>query len=285
MTPAGNWQELLAEAEARLAAANVDEARSKVRWAASMLLDCGLLDVVRRAAAVPAPELRARFAAVVARLLRHEPVQYAVGAADFMGLRIRCDSRALIPRPETELLVGAAEEYLREQGGALTVVDAGTGSGCIACALAVRWPRARILATDVSPAALELARENAAALQARVEFIQGDLLEPIEDTSVDLVVANPPYVSTLEWARLPRTVRDFEPRLALDGGPDGLGVISRLVAAAARVLKCQGRLMLEIGNDQADAVQELLCPTTHFSLNSLRCDFARWPRVVTAART
>ncbi len=132
------------------------------------------------------------FEAAVARLETGEPVQYVLGETDFMGLTIRCDARALIPRPETEGLVGCAEDFLREQPGNPVVVDVCTGSGCIACALARRVPAARLIATDLSPAALELATANAHALQVAVDFRQTDLLEGIPDDSVDLVVSNPP---------------------------------------------------------------------------------------------
>ena len=201
-----------------------------------------------------------------------------------MGLKIRCDARALIPRPETEVLVGCAEDFLRGKENPV-VVDVGTGTGCIACALALRVPGARVVATDLSPAALDLARENARALGAAVAFRQADLLAGQAEASADLVVSNPPYVATAEIARLDRTVRDFEPGLALDGGADGLRTISRLVAEAAHVLKSKGTLMMEIGEDQAEAIEEILCQTPRLQLQHLKSDFAGKCRVATAVRT
>ena len=280
-----NWEALLAWGRARLEQAGIDEAPIKIRWVAAHLLGCGLLGVLRHLAEVPPPGAGLAFEAAVARLETDEPVQYVIGETDFMGVRIQCDSRALIPRPETERLVGCAEEFLRDRPGTPVVADVCTGTGCIACALAKRIPRARLLATDLSPGALALARQNASGLGASVEFIQTDLLDGIAGDSVDLVVSNPPYVATAECGRLPRTVRDFEPRLALDGGGDGLRVISRLVEEAARVLTSGGRFMMEIGDDQADAAMEILCRTTPFKIQTLRSDFAGRARVATAERT
>lgn len=280
-----NWEALLARGRARLEQAGIDEAPSKIRWVAAHLLGCGLLGVLRHLAEVPSPGAVRAFEAALARLETDEPVQYVIGETDFMGVRIQCDARALIPRPETEVLVGCAEEFLRDRPGTPVVADVCTGTGCIACALAKRIPRARLIATDLSPDALALARQNARALGVSVEFIQTDLLDGIAEASVDLVVSNPPYVATAACGRLPRTVRDFEPRLALDGGSDGLRVISRLVEEAARVLTSGGRFMMEIGDDQADAALEILCRTTPFKIQTLRSDFAGRARVATAERT
>lgn len=281
---ARSWQDLLSGGRARLVRAGIDEADNKLRWVAAHLLGCGLLDVLRHLHEAPAPEQAARFAAALARLETDEPVQYVIGETDFMGLTFRCDARALIPRPETEGLVACAEEFLRDRERPV-VVDVCTGTGCIACALAKRVPRARIVATDLSSAALDLARENARALGAAVEFRQADLLAGMDGASVDLVVSNPPYVAAAEIARLDRTVRDFEPRLALDGGVDGLRTISRLVAEAAYVLKSKGMLMMEIGEDQAGAIEEILCHTPRLQFQHLKSDFAGKCRVATAVRT
>lgn len=280
---ARRWKTLLSDGRARLARAGIAEAENKLRWVAAHLLGCGLLDSLRHLDETPSPDLAQAFAAAVARLTTDVPVQYVIGETDFMGLKIRCDARALIPRPETEVLVACAEDFLRGKGNPV-VVDVCTGTGCIACALAKRASGARVLATDLSPAALELARENARALGAEVEFRQADLLAGVAEDSVDLVVSNPPYVSTAACDALDRTVRDFEPRLALDGGADGLRTISRLVSEAAHVLTSGGRLMLEIGDDQADAVAEILCKTTDLQFLSRTSDCAGRARVAVAGR-
>ncbi len=277
------WKAMLSAGQRRLEMAGIDEAGNKLRWVAAHLLGCGLLDVLRHLDETPSPTLAQTFAAAVARLATDEPVQYVIGETDFMGLKIRCDSRALIPRPETEVLAACAEDFLRGRKTPV-VVDVCTGSGCIACALAKRVPGAHVRATDISAEALALARTNAQALAADVEFLQSDLLESVADASVDLVVSNPPYVSTAECGRLDRTVRDFEPRLALDGGTDGLRVISRLVSEAARVLTSGGRLMLEIGDDQTGAVTEILCKTTLLGFLGLRSDCVGRARIAVASR-
>ncbi len=286
MTGAGaTWRERLVSAQARLEAAGIEEADVKLRWVAAHLLRTGLLDVLGHGDEAPDSVCGRHFEEAVARLETDEPVQYVIGETDFMGLRIRCDRRALIPRPETERLVGCAEEFLETLPGAPAVVDVCTGTGCIACALARRVPRARVAATDISADALALAAENAREWGVEVEWRRGDLLEGIIPNRMDLVVSNPPYVRRDECARLPRTVRDFEPRLALDGGPDGLAVISRLVEEAARVLTSGGRLMMEIGDDQADAVMEMLCRNPRFKNPTRRYDYAGRARVATAERT
>jgi release factor glutamine methyltransferase len=278
------WKVRMSQAQARLEKAGIEEASVKLRWVAAQLLGCGLLDVLRHLSETPALDQLQRFESAVARLETDEPVQYVIGETDFMGLRIQCDSRALIPRPETELLVECAEEFLRGRTGSSVVADVCTGTGCIACALAQRMPQVRVLATDLSPAALELAQTNARALGVAVDFRHVDLLEGVAPASVDLVVSNPPYVASGACGNLPRTVRDFEPRLALDGGSDGLTVISRLVSEAVHVLTSGGRLLMEIGDDQADAVTEILCRTTPLQFMNLKSDCAGRARVAIAQR-
>ena len=280
-----NWEALLSQGRERLERAGIDEGSQKLRWVVSHLRGCGLLDVLRLGTDIPSPDLVLRFEAAVKRLETDEPVQYVIGETDFMGLRIQCDSRALIPRPETEQLVECAEADLRGRTGRPVVVDVCTGTGCMACALAKRMPNLRVWATDISSDALALARQNAHALGVEVEFFQTDLLEGIGDAGVDLVISNPPYVSSAECERLDKTVKAFEPRLALDGGGDGLRVISRLVEEAARVLSSGGRFVMEIGDDQAETAMEILCRTPLFKNQKLLFDYAGRARVVTSERT
>ena len=280
-----NWEALLSQGRARLEQAGIDEGGNKLRWVVSHLLECGLLDVLRHGADIPLPDLARQFEAAVARLETDEPVQYVIGETDFMGLRIQCDSRALIPRPETEQLVECAEAFLRDRPGRPVVVDVCTGTGCIACALAKRMPDLRVWATDISPDALALARQNAHALGVEVNFFQADLLEGMADSSVEVVISNPPYIASAECERLDKTVQAFEPRLALDGGSDGLRVISRLVEEAARVLLSGGRFVMEIGDDQAETAMEILCRTPQFKNQKLLFDYAGRARVVTSERT
>ena len=180
------------------------------------------------------------------------PLPYITGRIEFYGLEMTVSPAVLIPRPETELLVDLA---LAQRPA--VVVEAGTGSGCVAVALAVHLPPARLYATDISAAALRVAALNVArhGVGKRVQLLQGDLLAPLA-VRADVVVSNPPYVARHEWEMLPPSVR-HEPRLALDGGADGLDVVRRLLRGAGRILRPGGLLLVEIGAEQGDAAVAL----------------------------
>ncbi len=195
---------------------------------------------------VPSDAL-AHFDRLVERAVAGEPLAYIVGHREFYGLDFTTDARALVPRPETELLVDLALKGLPENA---RVADVGTGSGCIAIAIAVRAPTAHLTAIDISPEALALAQRNAQRHQvaARLTFTQTDLLKNAARATFNLICANLPYIATDELDTLP--VVKYEPRLALDGGPDGLALIRHLLVDAPRVLMPQGRLLLEIGATQ-----------------------------------
>jgi release factor glutamine methyltransferase len=207
-------------------------------------------------------EPAARFEEGVARRAAGEPLAYLVGSAWFCGLEFAVGPAVLVPRPETELLVelaarrGAALEPERP----LRIVDLGTGSGVVAVALARRCPRAEVTAVDVSAAALDVARANAARHGVAVRFLKGDWYAPLDGGRFDLIVSNPPYVADGD-PHLERDGLPFEPRLALtDGiqGGDGLGCVRRVVAGAARHLELGGWLLMEHGHDQAAEVRGLL---------------------------
>lgn len=244
-----------------LAAGGVAEARLKAEWLVSRALGCARLELPLRGRETLDEPRRATLDGWALRLRAGEPLQYVLGDTEFMGHRIGTDRRALIPRPETEQLVQAvlAESGLRRRARPV-IADVGTGSGCIAIALALAWPDLSCIATDVSAPALQLARENARAqgVEGRIRFVRGSLLHGVGSGTLDAVVSNPPYVTSAELGALPREVRDFEPGDALDGGPDGLAVISRLVPAARPALKSGGWLFLEIGETQADPVLSLM---------------------------
>jgi release factor glutamine methyltransferase len=200
---------------------------------------------------------------MVKRRVAGEPVQYITGETEFCGLKFLVDKRVLIPRPETELLVETVAKRLKGEGGerkaAVKIVDVGTGSGCIAIALAKKLPNVEITALDASREALEVARGNAALhkIEKNIRFLESDLLEILPDSlSVDVVVSNPPYIADGEIAKLPKEVRDFEPVYALQAGEDGLKVIRRLVTSARRFLSPSGFMALEIGAGQRSAVEE-----------------------------
>ena len=201
----------------------------------------------------------ATYRALIQRRIAGEPTQYLVGAREFYGRRFIVDSRVLIPRSETELLVEAVLRELKKDVPS-RVLDLCTGSGCIAVTIAAERPQASVWATDLMPGALEVAKKNAEALQidARVTFFQGDLFAPVpEGATFDVIVSNPPYVKTGDLKTLQREVQQ-EPREALDGGVDGVTLIARVIDGALLRLKPGGLLALEIGEDEGSAVKELL---------------------------
>lgn len=213
------------------------------------------------------------------------PLAYAAGRANFRGHWLGVDERVLIPRPETEGLVELVLQWAqghRRTGAPLPVVaDVGTGSGCIAISLALEAPVAGVIATDVSADALNVALENATLLGAkeRIALRRGDLLVALLDDRVDAVVSNPPYVASAEWEALEPGVRDYEPRLALDGGPDGLGPTRRLVAEARRALLPGGLIALEI-DARRSAETAALVQEAGFESIEVRDDLFGRPRYV-----
>jgi release factor glutamine methyltransferase len=217
------------------------------------------------------PAATRRFAEMVRRRLRREPVAYILGRQGFRRLELAVDPRVLIPRPETELLVELALE-LRPR----SVLDVGTGSGAVALAIAAELPDCAVSATDTSAAALAVARDNAERLDlaARIEFHQGTL--PPSAEGFDLVVANLPYVAEGDWRELQREVTEWEPREALLAGPDGLDAVRAAVPALAGVT---GTLALEIGEGQVAAVTELLA-AAGFTASEPRPDLAGIARIV-----
>ncbi len=198
-----------------------------------------------------------------------EPLQYILGSWEFYGREFRLTRDTLIPRPETEGLVEAVVDAWRaENRGPGRMLDIGTGCGAVAVTLAAELPRAQVLAVDVSGGALAVARENAERLgvAGRILFCRADGYSALKrGDRFDVVVSNPPYVSEMEWNSLPREIRGFEPAEALLAGPDGLSMIRPLVAGAGEYLKPGGRLWLEIGETQGDAVRRLPCGRLRFA--------------------
>lgn len=248
---------LLAEGARRLAEAGLPTARQDAEWLLAAVLGRERFALYLEPDRAVVEAAGGRFRALVARRADHEPLQHLLGYEDFRGLRLRVTPDVLIPRPETEGLVEWALELLNasSSNGSPLLADIGTGSGAIACALAAACPDACVVATDISPAALAVAEGNVRALGlgGRVRVIAGDLLKPLaaEPAALNMIVANAPYLPSGILPSLPREVFAFEPRQALDGGPDGMEVIRRLLTAAPAALRPGGRLVLEIGEEQA----------------------------------
>lgn len=233
-----------------------------------------------------------RYESLVRRRICHEPIAYLVGRKAFFGLELIVQHGVLIPRPETELLVERALDHIRQlarQGRSTLVADIGAGSGAIAVALAVNAPDVEVFAVDLSAEALAVARQNIErhGVAAQVRLLSGNLTDPLP-APVDVIVANLPYVATPQLAALPPTVRDYEPTAALDGGPDGLQVFRAFFDGLARAgvhakLRPGGRLFLEIGADQGQAVKalaELALPGAEVVILP---DYAGLDRIVVAA--
>jgi len=228
--------------------------------------------------------------ALVKRRGSREPLQHILGTTSFCGLEIAVNRHALIPRPETELLAERGWTFLNSLSALnpqpSTALDFGTGSGCLAIALAHHCPAARIHAVDLSPPALALARDNAArhGLAERIEFLEGDGFAAVPAGSLfDLIISNPPYIPSAEIATLQPEVRDYDPCAALDGGPEGLDYYRRLAAEAGPFLKTGGRLMLECGDGQAPRVQDIL-EQQKWIVEAIQEDYNHIPRIVIARR-
>jgi len=222
---------------------------------------------------------------LVQRRGQREPLQHLVGSTSFCGYEITVSRHVLIPRPETELLAEAGWQFLSTiNQPPSTALDFGTGSGCIAIALAAKCPAARVVALDVSTEALSIATQNAVKNGAaeRIEFRQGDGFAALKATErFDLIVSNPPYIASAEIETLQPEVRDHDPRGALDGGADGLDFYRRLAAEAATFLKPHGKIMLEFGEGQADAISEIFA-AQKWIVESVQPDYSKRQRFLIA---
>jgi release factor glutamine methyltransferase len=231
------------------------------------------------------PTFREAYFRLIARRMDREPVAYITGRQEFWNLTFEVTPAVLIPRPETEIIVEAALTAFHEPDASFVAADACTGSGCIAVALAHERPSARIVATDISPEALAVARRNADRYEVsdRIRFVAGNLLESAAGP-FDLIVSNPPYVPDADRDALPAQVRDYEPPLALFAGPDGLESIRRLVAQASERLVAGGWLIIEIGYGQASSVNDLIASTAGLTIAEIRTDLQGIPRTAIARK-
>ncbi len=260
MTAPPTIAQTLKEANAFLRQSEVPEAQLVAQSLLALALNCDRTYLIINFKQTLTAHEHDGFLQLLARRATGEPLQYITGTQEFFGLEFEVTRDVLIPRPESELIV---EEVIRLSAEIElpSIADVGTGSGCLAVALARELPEARLVAIDISPAALVVARRNAHRhlVAERIQFIAGDLLSPLDELPlVDFIVSNPPYIAIEEMPALQREVRDWEPHLALTDFGDGLVFFRRLFAEAPGRLKHGGHLLCEMGYTQANAIQGLV---------------------------
>lgn len=254
-------------------------------------LGCRRIDLYTKFAEEPAEQPRTAFRELVRRRAEGTPVAYLVGRREFYSLSFRVTPDVLIPRPETEFVMLALLDFVKERtadsNASLEIADVGTGSGILAVCAAKYVPASRVTAIDISPAALAVAQANAADHGAaeRIEFIESDLFTALPaGRQFDFIVSNPPYISSAEMAALPADVSRYEPHLALEAGPEGTDVIQRLIPQAAERLRPGGYLMMEISPTIEQAVMRLAAAEGRFEALPTRKDLAGLARVVQLRR-
>lgn len=227
------------------------------------------------------------FRELVKRRSQREPLQHITASTSFCGLEIAVNRHVLVPRPETEVLAELGWKWLAENPNAPSVMalDFGTGSGCLAIALAVKCSQAKMVALDCSTEALEVAKQNAAqnGVVERIEFLQGDGFAALQGDSraFDLIISNPPYIPTAEIDALEPEVRDYDPRGALDGGINGLNFYRRFAAEARPFLKADGRIMLEFGDGQAESIRKIF-EEQNWIVEAIHADYTQRQRILIA---
>ena len=248
--------------------------------------NCPRIELYTRYNELPSDDERSTMRRLVQRRAQAEPVAYLVGYREFFGLEFQVTGAVLIPRPDTETLVVELLETAQRFSNP-RVLDIGTGSGCIAITTAVNNPSAQLTAIDISPAALDIARQNAVAHQTseRIRFLEGNLFEPLEPgETFDVIASNPPYVTDGEIKTLQADVRRHEPHLALAGGPDGLTIVRQLIEQSSEHLVSNGEIFLEISPEQADTVCDLFNAHGAFTAAKVTKDLAGRARVVNARK-
>jgi len=266
----------------------VDSPRLSAEWLLCYVLGVKRIELYTQFNKIVDTEQLSRLHELVKRAGTHEPIAYLTGKKEFYSLEFEITKDCLIPRPETELLVERAIEFLRTRNGEQFVCDLCTGCGCVAVTIAINFAGCRIVATDISDAALAIAEKNVAkhGLMNRIKLLQGNLFEPVISglgpAKFDLIVCNPPYVSEPDYEKLASNVKDFEPKSALAAGRDGLDIIKKIIADANQHLKPAGTLMLEIGNEQGPAVHDLLETTGYFGNVKIEKDYSNLDRLAVA---
>jgi release factor glutamine methyltransferase len=281
-------QKLLTWVTDYLTQKGVDSPRLSAELLLSHVLGLKRIELYTQYNKVVGQEQLTQLRGIVKRAGEHEPVAYLVGRTEFYSIEFEVTPDCLIPRPETELLVQRSIEFLRKRAGPQQVCDLCTGCGIIAVTIAKNVPDTKAVATDISEPALAQAARNVEKhkLAERIELRHGDLFEPLvpQLDVFDLIVSNPPYVTAAEYEALDRNVKDYEPRIALYAGPDGLDVYRRITDRVAEFLKPDGVLLLEIGYQQGPAVRGLLEQTAAFAQIRIDKDLQGRNRVVVAHR-
>lgn len=258
LTSCGDAGSLIRESTYRLQAAGIERPQFEAELLVALAFGKSRLAILTHPELEHGEAIARRLEELLRRRESREPMAHLRGSQDFYGREFVVGPQVLIPRPETELLVDCAREKLATNVDA-TVIDVGTGSACIAISVACELPKVAVIAVDCSADALVVARENAVHLSVsdRVAFVRGWGLDTLRPESASMIVANPPYIPTDEIETLQPEVREFEPRMALDGGADGLDVIRKIAADSPRVLRSGGWLAVEVGMGQAEATAGL----------------------------
>lgn len=218
---------------------------------------------------------------LIERRAKREPLQYILGTQPFRQVNIKVRPGVLIPRPETEIVVGEVLKMIPDKS-TIEILELGVGSGAIVAAIASERENVQITATEISPDAIAVARENTAPYNERITLLQGDLFEPVSDRRFDLIVSNPPYMRDEEWSTLEPEVRDYEPLTALKAGKDGLDFYRRIINDSERHLNPGGFLIMELGDGQGEAVRKLIDETPHFNNAVITKDLTDKDRVIRA---
>ncbi|MDD3250617.1 MAG: peptide chain release factor N(5)-glutamine methyltransferase [Smithellaceae bacterium] len=279
-------REIIFEATQKLEEAGIPSARLDAEVLLAFLLRCDRLALIKNPDNTLSEKQSADFGRLIARRAGGEPAAYITGRKAFWSFALDVDPGVLIPRPDTEVIVEEALAVLRQESWSHPrILDVGTGSGAIALALACETPGASITATDISEAALETAKKNAAALKAeQIVFLRGNLFEPV-DGRFDLIVSNPPYIGADEYQSLPPGVKNFEPEEALRAGQTGLEFYKKLIDQSYGHLAENGWLLLEIGARQKQEVCAIFEAHKNFYEHiAVRADYAGFPRVIKGRR-
>ena len=273
-------REILNEVTRDFEAAGMETVRLDAEVLLAFCLNCDRLEFLKNPDMQISKSQLAVFNKLVSRRLKWEPVAYITGRKEFWSFTLEVNKGVLIPRPDTEIIL---EEALAVGKNIIAprIADIGTGSGAIALALAKELPEPKITATDISPAALKVAKKNARNLKLgkNIEFLKGDLFAPVKGF-FDIIVSNPPYISAAEYEELPRGVKDFEPKIALLAGQTGVEFYEKLIYQSKNHLKKDGWLLMEIGAPQAEKIRDIMQECAFFEDIDVRRDYAGHDRVI-----